>query len=257
MRQLLLVALTLAAGQAEARPGRSAPHDDPAASALWREVIEPHGVEVAALLARARAAMSKLSESADLTAERALTNNEFVNWGPFWHPDAKHIIYATSRHGHQNYELYLMNVDTGREERITGGLAEGIARARLPLDVTPTHEDLQVDRILGAPARELAILEHGHLGEIYHLSPDHGLEVREVVQTICRLLDKRFEDAAVAVGERPGQDAAYVIDSTRARKELGWAPVVSFQQGLAEVVAWVDEYWDEIGREALVYEHKA
>ena len=47
------------------------------------------------------------------TAERALTNNEFVNWGPYFHPDSRHIVYATSRHGHQNYELYLMDVDTG------------------------------------------------------------------------------------------------------------------------------------------------
>jgi tetratricopeptide (TPR) repeat protein len=72
VRRLLLVALTLAAGQAEARPVRSAPHDDPAASALWREVIEPHGTEVAALLARARTAMTRLAESADITAERRL-----------------------------------------------------------------------------------------------------------------------------------------------------------------------------------------
>jgi len=34
-----------------------------------------------------------------------------VNWGPYWHPAAKHIIYATSAHGHANYELYLMNDD--------------------------------------------------------------------------------------------------------------------------------------------------
>lgn len=72
MRRVLIVALTLAAGQAEARPGRPAPHDDPAASALWREVIEPHGTEVAALLARARTAMTRPAESADSTAERQL-----------------------------------------------------------------------------------------------------------------------------------------------------------------------------------------
>ena len=48
-----------------------------------------------------------------------LTNNDFVNWGPFWHPDSTHIVYSTSRHGHSNYEVYLMNVDTGAEERIT------------------------------------------------------------------------------------------------------------------------------------------
>ena len=53
------------------------------------------------------------------TAERALTNNDFVNWGPFWHSDSTHIVYSTSRHGHSNYEVYLMNVDSGAEERIT------------------------------------------------------------------------------------------------------------------------------------------
>src|SRR5213078_2732239 len=56
VRWISLVALSLAAGQAEARPPRSAPRDD-RASVLWREVIEPHGIEVAALVARARVAM--------------------------------------------------------------------------------------------------------------------------------------------------------------------------------------------------------
>ena len=104
---------------------------------------------------------------------------------------------------------------------------------------------------------ELAILERGRLGEIYHLSPDRGLEVREVVQTICRLLGKRFDDVVTIVAERPGQDAAYVIDSSKARKELGWAPAVSLDQGLAEVTGWVGEFMDEISRQSLAYEHKA
>ena len=59
-------------------------------------------------------------------------------------------------------------------------------------------------------------------GELYHLSPDSGVAVRTVVQTICDRLGKRFEDATRSVDERPGQDAAYVIDSTKARTELGW-----------------------------------
>ena len=29
------------------------------------------------------------------------------------------MIYATSRHGHRNYELYLLKIDTGRQERVT------------------------------------------------------------------------------------------------------------------------------------------
>jgi Tol biopolymer transport system component len=51
--------------------------------------------------------------------EKQLTKDQNVNWGPYWHPDGKHIIYATSAHGHTNYELYLMRADGTRKTRIT------------------------------------------------------------------------------------------------------------------------------------------
>lgn len=51
--------------------------------------------------------------------ERQLTNDDNVNWGPYWHPGGKHIVYATSAHGHQNYELYLMRDDGTQPTRIT------------------------------------------------------------------------------------------------------------------------------------------
>lgn len=104
---------------------------------------------------------------------------------------------------------------------------------------------------------ELAILEKGQLGRMYHLSPDQGIAVRDVVRQICDLMGVRFEEAARSVAERPGQDAAYVIDSTRARTELGWQPQIGFSDGLKEVVDWVNAYWDEILRQPLNYEHKA
>ena len=46
----------------------------------------------------------------------------------------------------------------GREERLTGTLSSDLARARVPAGLTPTHDDLLVDRILGAPAREIVPL---------------------------------------------------------------------------------------------------
>jgi TolB protein len=52
-------------------------------------------------------------------AERQLTDDANVNWGPFFHPDDKHIVYATSAHGHANYELYLMRDDGSAKTRIT------------------------------------------------------------------------------------------------------------------------------------------
>ena len=104
---------------------------------------------------------------------------------------------------------------------------------------------------------EKAILERGRPGHIYHLSPDTGVEVREVVRLVCERLGRRFEDATRMVDERPGQDAAYVIDSAKARQELGWQPRVALDAGLAEVVNWVNEYWPEIQGAPLEYRHAA
>ncbi|MSR17704.1 MAG: hypothetical protein EXS00_00795 [Phycisphaerales bacterium] len=42
--------------------------------------------------------------------ERQLTDNEYVNWGPFWHPDGKRLVYASSQMGHQNYEVFEIDV---------------------------------------------------------------------------------------------------------------------------------------------------
>lgn len=104
---------------------------------------------------------------------------------------------------------------------------------------------------------ELAVLEHGKIGQLYHLSPDQGIAVKDVVRTICERSGKDFNTAVDIVAERPGQDAAYVIDSTLARTEFGWAPKVSMDEGLGEVVAWVEKNWQEISSQPLTYIHKA
>ncbi len=103
---------------------------------------------------------------------------------------------------------------------------------------------------------ELSILESGRLGETYHLSPDGGLSVRAVVETICERLGADFDQTVEVVNERPGQDAAYVIDSTKARQEFGWIPEVGFSAGIDEVVRWIEEHWEFLRREPWDYEHK-
>ena len=104
---------------------------------------------------------------------------------------------------------------------------------------------------------ELAVMEKGRIGELYHFSPDAGIAVRDVVIEIAAQLGKRFDEVAEAVEERPGQDAAYVIDSTKARREFGWQSQIGFAEGLKDVVTWVEEYWDEIRSQSLAYEHVA
>jgi Tol biopolymer transport system component len=61
---------------------------------------------------------------ADGKNEKALTDNlNWVNWGPYWYRDGKHIIYAGADHSNPaerpNYDLYWMNIETGKKVRVT------------------------------------------------------------------------------------------------------------------------------------------
>ena len=104
---------------------------------------------------------------------------------------------------------------------------------------------------------ELAVMEQGRPGRIYHLSPDGGIAIRDLVRLIAERLGVRFEDATSMVEERPGQDAAYVIDSTRARRELGWALGSTSTRVWPRWSPGSKRYWDEIRRQPLDYQHKA
>jgi dTDP-glucose 4,6-dehydratase len=103
---------------------------------------------------------------------------------------------------------------------------------------------------------ELKIMESGDLGQIYHLSPKGGVSIKDLVGGICERMGVDTASATKTVDERPGQDAAYVIDSTKARQELDWSPIVSLEDGIQEVVDWVDAYWDDIKDQELAYLHK-
>jgi len=103
---------------------------------------------------------------------------------------------------------------------------------------------------------ELAAMERGNSGGIYHLSPDHGVKVCDVVGMLCDRIGVDFDKATKTVEERLGQDRAYVIDSSKARAELGWKPAISLQSGLDGVVDWVEREWPRIQSEPLAYMHK-
>ena len=69
-------------------------------------------------------------------------------------------------------------------------------------------------------------------------------------------MGKEFQEYTEIVGERPGQDAAYVIDSTRARSELGWMPTVTLDNGLNHVINWIEDNWTTIQKYPYEYIHK-
>ncbi|MCC6417271.1 MAG: PD40 domain-containing protein [Gemmataceae bacterium] len=62
--------------------------------------------------------------NADGTGEKALTDDtDWVFWAPYWYRDSKHIIYTAADHGNPlarpNYDLYWMNIETGKKVRLT------------------------------------------------------------------------------------------------------------------------------------------
>ncbi|MBF5059051.1 GDP-mannose 4,6-dehydratase [Candidatus Neptunochlamydia vexilliferae] len=103
---------------------------------------------------------------------------------------------------------------------------------------------------------ELLVMEKGRVGDIYHISPDQGVAVKDVVETICKKMDVPMEEAVEIAPERLGQDKAYTIDSSKIREELGWKPEISLEEGIDQTVKWVNAHFDAINKQPLEYIHK-
>jgi dTDP-glucose 4,6-dehydratase len=105
-------------------------------------------------------------------------------------------------------------------------------------------------------ARALAmVLLHGKAGENYNVGGNSERTNLEVVQAIVDRLDE-LQPLATSrhslitfVQDRPGHDLRYAIDARKIKRELGWAPVESFETGLEKTVAWYIEnatWWQAI-----------
>lgn len=101
----------------------------------------------------------------------------------------------------------------------------------------------------------LKVIEREGTGT-FHFSDTSDRTVADVVRLTCDAMGRDFGACAKVVGERLGQDARYVLDCGRAARELDWKPGVSFQDGLREVVDWIERDWDAIKDEPLQYLHR-
>lgn len=93
------------------------------------------------------------------------------------------------------------------------------------------------------------VLERGRLGQVYNIGGHCERTNLEIVKTICSILDEMIpelphrphESLITFVKDRPGHDRRYAIDSSKIEKELGWAPVESFESGLRKTIEWYFE----------------
>ncbi|MEO5534016.1 MAG: dTDP-glucose 4,6-dehydratase [Pseudolysinimonas sp.] len=92
------------------------------------------------------------------------------------------------------------------------------------------------------------VLVGGRAGEIYNIGGGTELTNRELTQM---MLDATGRDWSYvdAVDDRKGHDLRYSVDISKIRSELGYEPLVPFDQGLADVVQWYRDrrdWWEPL-----------
>jgi dTDP-glucose 4,6-dehydratase len=96
----------------------------------------------------------------------------------------------------------------------------------------------------------------GTIGDTYHISTKSTITIRNLVQLICDKMNVKFEDYVDIVDDRPGKDAAYLLDSSKVREELNWKDKITLDQGVDEVIGWVDSNINKLKNEVDYYIHK-
>ena len=89
------------------------------------------------------------------------------------------------------------------------------------------------------------VLTRGRAGQTYNIGGNNERPNIRVVELICDLIDERLQNVEGSsrkriafVKDRPGHDRRYAIDATRIRRDLGWSPAYTFEQGMRETVQW-------------------
>jgi len=90
------------------------------------------------------------------------------------------------------------------------------------------------------------VLEKGIPGETYNIGGQSETTNKEIVHTICQILDELRPDSPHVphsslikyVKDRPGHDRRYSLDSTKIKQQLGWSPKGNFAENLRKTVSW-------------------
>lgn len=103
----------------------------------------------------------------------------------------------------------------------------------------------------------LRALQKANPGEIYHFSTLRSISIRDVIKLICVKLHVNFEDVVDITEDRPGKDAAYLLDSQESYHKLGWKDAIELEDGLDETIAWVESNFSTLKTMPMDYLHKA
>ncbi|HEY4315288.1 MAG TPA: dTDP-glucose 4,6-dehydratase [Actinomycetes bacterium] len=98
------------------------------------------------------------------------------------------------------------------------------------------------------------VLEGGRPGEVYNIGGGTELTNTELTERLLAASNAGW-DAVERVEDRKGHDRRYSVDISKISRELGYAPLVPFDEGLAATVAWYQEHrgwWEPLRARAAL-----
>ena len=141
------------------------------------------------------------------------------NYGPYQYPE-------------KVLPLFITNLMEGRKVPLYG---DGL-NVRDWLHVTDHCRGVQL------------VAESGRPGEIYNIGGGTELTNRELTERLLAVMGHDWS-MVQPVTDRKGHDRRYSVDHGKIAAELGYEPVVGFEQGLAETVRWYQEnrgWWEPL-----------
>jgi UDP-glucose 4-epimerase len=99
-------------------------------------------------------------------------------------------------------------------------------------DGSAVRDYLFVDDVVEANVLALA----GGSGEMVNIGTGVGTSVNDIVRELKSITG--FAGEAIHLPARPGEVQRIYLDASRAKRVLGWAPKVTFREGLEKTVEW-------------------
>lgn len=81
------------------------------------------------------------------------------------------------------------------------------------------------------------VLQKGKVGETYNIGGQNEKTNLEITKLILSALGKD-ENSIEYVKDRLGHDKRYAISSEKIKKELGWKPLYTFEDGIKQTIDW-------------------
>jgi len=100
-----------------------------------------------------------------------------------------------------------------------------------------------------------SLISKGLSGEIYNITSWNEISNKTIVEKILNIMGKS-NNLIEYVGDRPGHDKRYSIDSSKIQNQIGWKPKYNFEQALKETVEWYlqnQDWWEPLADEKTLH----